>query len=40
MATVQDTHPTGLPSTPRKLKRRGMIYLGAALLAAVLQADL
>lgn len=39
MAHVTDSTP-GLPSTPRKVKKRGIVWLGAALLAAVLQADL
>ena len=43
MHTAQGRPPTQEPthlSTPRTVRKRGMVWLGAALLAAVLQADL
>jgi hypothetical protein len=41
--TAPGRHPGGPTthlSTPRTVKRRGIVWLGAALLAAMLQADL
>jgi hypothetical protein len=39
MTRTQDKVPSHL-STPTSVRKRGIVWLGAALIAAVLQADL